>query len=130
MLKQQSGFTLIELIVVIVVLAALAVTAVPRYINLENQAIEGALDGIAGSLSSGSAINFAACRAGAVAPDCLTGAAMANCTDVAATLQGGALPAGYSITAAALGASGTTTTCTVVRTATPALLANFTAITP
>ena len=129
MLKQQSGFTLIELIMVIVVLAALAVTAIPRYINLENQAVIGALNGIAGSLASGSAINFAACRAGAVAPSCLTGAAMANCTDVDDTLVGGALPAGYTITGAVLGASGTVTTCTLNRT-TPALTATFSAITP
>ena len=129
MLKQQSGFTLIELIMVIVVLAALAVTAIPRYINLENQAVIGALNGIAGSLASGSAINFAACRAGAVAPNCLTGAAMANCTDVSATLVGGALPAGYTITGLVLGASGTVTPCTLNRT-TPALTAPFSAITP
>jgi MSHA pilin protein MshA len=129
MSKQNAGFTLIELIMVIVVLAALAVTAIPRYINLEAQAITGALNGIAGSLASGSAINFASCRAGAVAPNCLTGAAMANCTDVAATLVGGAVPTGYTISALALGASGTVTTCTLNRT-TPAQTVTFSAITP
>jgi MSHA pilin protein MshA len=129
MLKQQSGFTLIELIMVIVVLAALAVTAIPRYINLEAQAITGALNGIAGSLASGSAINFAACRSGAAAPNCLTGANMDDCADVDDTLVGAALPTGYTITAAALGASGTVTTCTLNRT-TPAQTVTFSAITP
>ena len=130
MLKQQSGFTLIELIMVIVVLAVLAVTAIPRYINLEAQAITGALNGIAGSLASGSAINFAACRSGS--PDCLTGPAMANCTDVAGTLVGGALPTGgYTITGGALGASGTVTPCNLNRLLpAPAQLVVFSAITP
>ncbi len=130
MLKQQSGFTLIELIMVIVVLAALAVTAIPKYINLENQAVIGALNGIAGSLASGSAINFAACRAGAVAPACLSGATMDNCTEVAATLVGDVLPAGYTITALGLTAgTGSISACTLNRT-TPALSVPFSAITP
>ncbi|MDT8281177.1 MAG: prepilin-type N-terminal cleavage/methylation domain-containing protein [Gammaproteobacteria bacterium] len=126
MLKQQSGFTLIELIMVIVVLGALAVTALPRYINLQGQAEQGATDGVAGALAAGSAINFADCTAGGGAT-CLTGGAMANCTDVAATLLGG-LPATHAITALALGASGTTTVCTV--TGAGASSATFTALTP
>lgn len=125
MLKQQSGFTLIELIMVIVVLAALAVTAIPAYIDLEDEAIIGAMDGIGGSLSSGTAINFAACAAGSTS--CL---AMANCTDTPTALVGGALPAGYTITALALTVgTGSVTTCTLNRT-TPALSSTFSAITP
>ena len=130
MLKQQSGFTLIELIMVMVVLAALAVTAIPRYINLEAQAITGALNGVAGSLASGSAINFAACRTGVVA-NCLTGATMDNCTEVSATQVGGVIPAAYAITAAAfaVGGSGTVSTGTLTHTAS-AQTVTFSAITP
>lgn len=122
-MKQQSGFTLIELIMVIVVLAALAVTAIPRYVNLQAQAITGALNGVAGSLASGTAINFAACAAGGA---CLP---MANCTNAADALVGSAVPAGYLITPAALGASGTITTCTLTHSAS-SQTTTFSAIAP
>ncbi len=135
MLKQQSGFTLIELIMVIVVLGALAVTALPRYIDLEAQAQQGSGEGVAGALAAGSAINFADCTADPTSATCLTGAAMANCTDVSATVLGGALPAGYQITALALTAgTGSTTGCTVtgdgVAIPVASVTAPFTALTP
>lgn len=128
MLKQQSGFTLIELIMVIVVLAALAVTAIPRYVNLQSQAQAGANQGVAGSLASGSAINYAACAAGAT--PCTTGAAMTTCDEVAATLVGG-LPTGYALSTTALlsTTSGGTASCVLTHTASTTT-ATFTAITP
>ena len=59
MKRQQSGFTLIELIIVIVILGALAVVALPRFIDLQEDAQEAALEGVAGALASGAAINYA-----------------------------------------------------------------------
>lgn len=56
MKKQQSGFTLIELVVVIVILAALAAIALPRYINLGTEARIASVNGVAGGLRAAVAV--------------------------------------------------------------------------
>ncbi len=127
MKKQQSGFTLIELIMVIVVLGALAVTALPRYVDLQAQAEQGAADGVAGALASASAINFADCLAGGTTT-CVTGAALDTCDELEPLLVGALLPTGFSLDASETLVSGGSALCTL--TGPTSLTASFTALAP
>lgn len=100
---RHKGFTLIELITVIAILGALAVIALPRFINLQDDAQRAAVDGVAGSLSAGAAVNLA----GALADSDGDFTTVTACSDVPRTLADEALPSGYSITTGGAGFSTT-----------------------
>lgn len=110
MRKQQSGFTLIELVAVIVILGALAVVALPRFINLQGEADRAALQGVAGGLGSDAAVNLAGALAGNDSAVQAT-----NCNDF--DVQGG-LQSPYEIESNAFGSAttGAAFTCEVENT--------------
>lgn len=57
--KRAAGFTLIELVTVIVLIAILASIAMPRFLDLKDDAEAAALRGLAGGFSAGLAIGKA-----------------------------------------------------------------------
>ncbi len=51
--RAQAGFTLIELVIVIVILGFLAATAIPKFVDLTEQAKQANIEGMAGGFATG-----------------------------------------------------------------------------
>ena len=85
-LRGQGGFTLIELILVIVILGILAATVMGKYQDLQEEAKEAVVQGIAAELSSATKANFAKCAVNASSTSCNTIKSTNTCDTVASAL--------------------------------------------
>jgi len=101
----HKGFTLIELIITIVIIGVLAAVAIPKFLDLSNDAEKGVAAGVAAALASGTSVNygrskvpnFVQCTALNTPASCVM--PLASCADIETyKTQLADIPTGYTIT--------------------------------
>lgn len=92
-MRNEKGFTLIEIVMVIVLLGILAAVAIPRFLDLQTEAKIAAAKGVKGALRGAFSIAYAKHRvAGLTASGAGDSQYVTDCATAVYYLEGGAWP--------------------------------------